>query len=49
MDVLHDNVLVVGAPTRGATTALMTMVTSTALLYRPERAQFTASRPAAPS
>ncbi|MEE6140370.1 type VII secretion protein EccCa [Mycobacterium sp. 050128] len=40
MDLLRDNALVVGAPTRGATTAVMTMVTSTALLYRPERVQF---------
>ena len=32
--------MIVGAPKRGATTAVMTMVTAGALMYRPERVQF---------
>ncbi|MBE1551841.1 S-DNA-T family DNA segregation ATPase FtsK/SpoIIIE [Mycobacterium sp. OAS707] len=40
LDMLNDNALVVAAPGRGATTAVMTMVTTGALLYRPERVQF---------
>lgn len=40
LDLLRDNALIVGAPTRGATTALMTLVTSAALLYHPDRVQF---------
>ncbi len=40
VDLLNDNLMVVGAPQRGATTALMTLVVSGALMYRPERVQF---------
>ena len=40
LDLLNDNALLVAAPGRGATTAVMTMVTAGALLYRPERVQF---------
>ena len=40
LDVLSDNALIIGAPKRGATTALMTMITTGALMYRPERVQF---------
>jgi type VII secretion protein EccCa/type VII secretion protein EccCb len=40
LNLLRDNALIVGAPNRGATTAVMTMVTAAALLYRPERVQF---------
>nr|QGW61044.1 ESX secretion system protein EccC [Mycolicibacterium sp.] len=40
LDLLNDNGMVISAPQRGATTAMMTMVTSAALLYTPERVQF---------
>ncbi len=40
LDLLRDNALIVAAPNRGASTAIMTMVTTAALLYRPERVQF---------
>ena len=40
LDLLRDNALIVAAPNRGATTAVMTMVTAGALMYRPERVQF---------
>jgi S-DNA-T family DNA segregation ATPase FtsK/SpoIIIE len=40
LNLLHDNALIVAAPTRGASTAVMTMVTTGALLYTPERVQF---------
>jgi S-DNA-T family DNA segregation ATPase FtsK/SpoIIIE len=40
VDMLRDNALILAAPNRGATTAVMTMVTAGALLYRPERVQF---------
>jgi type VII secretion protein EccCb len=40
LDLLRDNALILAAPNRGATTAVMTMVTSGALLYRPDRVQF---------
>lgn len=40
LDLLSDNALVICAPQRGATTAMMTMVTAGALMYRPERVQF---------
>jgi S-DNA-T family DNA segregation ATPase FtsK/SpoIIIE len=40
LDLLNDNAMVVGAPKRGATNAVMTMVTTGSLLYRPERVQF---------
>ena len=40
LNLLRDNALIFGAPNRGATTAVMTMVTAAALLYRPERVQF---------
>ena len=40
LDVLSDNAMIIGAPKRGATTALMTMITTGALMYRPERVQF---------
>ena len=40
LDLLHNNALIVAAPTRGATNAVMTMVTTAALLYRPQRVQF---------
>lgn len=39
-DLLNDNLLIVAAPKRGATTAVMTMITCGALMYRPERVQF---------
>src|SRR5258708_36811361 len=32
--------MIIGAPKRGATTAVMTMITTGALMYRPERVQF---------
>lgn len=40
LDLLRDNALIVAAPNRGATTAVMTAMTTSALLYRPERVQF---------
>lgn len=40
LDLLRDNALIVAAPTRGSTTAVMTAITTSALLYRPERVQF---------
>ena len=40
LDLLRDNALILAAPNRGATTAVMTMVTAAALLYSPERVQF---------
>ena len=40
LDLLNDNALIVCAPQRGATTAVMTMVTAGSLMYRPERVQF---------
>jgi S-DNA-T family DNA segregation ATPase FtsK/SpoIIIE len=40
LDLLNDNALIICAPQRGASTAVMTMVTTGALLYRPERVQF---------
>jgi type VII secretion protein EccCa/type VII secretion protein EccCb len=40
LDLLSANALVVGAPQRGATTAMLTMMTTAALMYRPERVQF---------
>lgn len=40
LDLLRDNAMVLAAPNRGATTAVMTMITSASLLYRPERVQF---------
>ncbi|WP_375489191.1 type VII secretion protein EccCa, partial [uncultured Mycobacterium sp.] len=40
LDLLNDNALIVCAPKRGATNAVMTMVTTGALMYRPERVQF---------
>ena len=40
LDLLTANGLVIGAPQSGVTTTLMTMMTTAALLYRPERVQF---------
>ncbi len=40
LDLLTANGLVIGAPQSGVTTALMTMMTTAALMYRPERVQF---------
>ena len=40
LDPLNDNAMVLGAPKRGTTNAVMTMVTTGSLLYRPERVQF---------
>jgi S-DNA-T family DNA segregation ATPase FtsK/SpoIIIE len=40
LNLLDDNALIVCAPKRGATNAVMTMVTTGALMYRPERVQF---------
>ena len=40
LDLLRDNALILAAPNRGATTAVMTMVSAAALLYRPDRVQF---------
>ncbi|WP_241777317.1 type VII secretion protein EccCa [Mycobacterium intracellulare] len=40
LDLLRDNALIVAAPSRGATTTVMTMVTAAALLYTPARVQF---------
>jgi len=40
LDLLTANGMVIGAPQSGVTTTLMTMMTTAALMYRPERAQF---------
>ena len=40
LDLLAANGLVIGAPQSGVTTTLMTMMTTAALMYRPERVQF---------
>ena len=40
LDLLSDNAMIICAPKRGATNAVMTMVTTGALMYRPERVQF---------
>jgi S-DNA-T family DNA segregation ATPase FtsK/SpoIIIE len=40
LDLLRDNALILAAPNRGGTNAVMTMVAAGALLYRPERVQF---------
>jgi S-DNA-T family DNA segregation ATPase FtsK/SpoIIIE len=40
LDLLRDNALIVAAPNRGATTAAMTVITTSALLYAPQRVQF---------
>ena len=40
LDLLRDNALILAAPNRGATTAVMTMVSAAAMLYRPDRVQF---------
>ncbi len=40
VDLLAANGLVIGAPQAGVTTTLMTMMTTAALMYRPERVQF---------
>lgn len=40
LNLLQNNALIVCAPKRGATTAVMTMVAAAALLHRPERVQF---------
>jgi type VII secretion protein EccCa/type VII secretion protein EccCb len=40
LDLLRDNALILAAPNRGASTAVMTMVSAAALLYRPDRVQF---------
>lgn len=40
LDLLSDNAMIIGAPKRGATNAVMTMITTGALMYRPERVQF---------
>ena len=40
LDLLNDNALIVCAPQRGATNAVMTMVTTGSLMYRPDRVQF---------
>lgn len=40
LDLLRNNALVVAAAGHGATTAIMTAMTTSALLYRPERVQF---------
>jgi len=40
LQLLNNNVLIVGAPSRGTTTAVMTAITSSALLYHPSRVQF---------
>jgi type VII secretion protein EccCa/type VII secretion protein EccCb len=40
LDLLNDNALIVCAPKRGATNAVMTMVTAGSLMYRPDRVQF---------
>jgi S-DNA-T family DNA segregation ATPase FtsK/SpoIIIE len=40
LDLLRDNALIVGAPNRGTTTAVMTAITTSALLYAPARVQF---------
>ncbi|WP_094287345.1 type VII secretion protein EccCa [Mycobacterium lehmannii] len=40
LNMLESNALVIGAPRTGHTTAVMTMITAGALMYRPERVQF---------
>ncbi|MDT5117522.1 MAG: hypothetical protein QOE30_3261 [Mycobacterium sp.] len=40
LDLLSDNAMLVAAPKRGATTAMQTLITTGALMYRPERVQF---------
>lgn len=40
LDLLAANALVIGAPQSGVTTTLITMMTTAALMYRPERVQF---------
>ncbi|MBV8927929.1 MAG: type VII secretion protein EccCb, partial [Mycobacteriaceae bacterium] len=40
LDLSSANALVVAAPQRGATTAMLTMMATGALMYRPERVQF---------
>jgi type VII secretion protein EccCa/type VII secretion protein EccCb len=40
LDALMDNVMVVGTAQRGKSSALMTLITSAALMYRPERVAF---------
>ncbi|OBF25936.1 type VII secretion protein EccCa [Mycobacterium sp. ACS4331] len=40
LDVEMDNVMVVGTAQRGKSTTLMTLMTSAALMYRPERVTF---------
>ena len=40
LDLLGANGLVIGAPQSGVTTTLATMMTTAALMYRPERVQF---------
>ena len=40
MDLLGANALVIGGPQSGVTTTLATMMTTAALMYRPERVQF---------
>ncbi|MCG5433043.1 type VII secretion protein EccCb [Mycobacterium sp. MYCO198283] len=40
IDLLTSNALVIGAPQSGVTTTLVTMMTTAALTYRPERVQF---------
>lgn len=40
LDAEMDNVMVVGTAQRGKSTALMTLITSAALMYRPERVNF---------
>ena len=40
LDLLSANALVIGAPQSGVTNTLATMMTTAALMYRPERVQF---------
>ena len=40
LDLLGANALVIGGPQSGVTTTLATMMTTAALMYRPERVQF---------
>ncbi len=40
LDAQMDNVMVVGTAQRGKSTAMMTLITSAALMYRPERVTF---------
>lgn len=40
LDLLSDNAMIVAAPKRGATNTVMTLITTGALMYRPERVQF---------